>query len=308
MIWSSAAVTAGEVSAKGDDAPLIVAANLVRSAARKWTATGLDTDADITLATAPTDWACDGDLRFGTTRTAGTATNHYFNLVWSTSVTWDTVFLKVLGGTSINSVTIEISDNGTSGWATIATWSAALNPNGRMVALTLNSGNNRYSGTGYMRVRFNYGSASTAPLLAELVVGRRRQLSRRPDQSSGYDDLPYGSAYIDQRFRGRDRQRYIEASGFTDWVGAFSPHGSDQYGLDDITTLRTIAAESRGLRDPVLWIDRPNTFADVVTNGFLEFDQDGLRLPFVSWALRAVTFKHEELPPFMRNDARYIGV
>lgn len=308
MAWTSAAIPAGEVSARADDAPLIVAHNRVRDAAvLKWTADGQAASADITVSTAPARWVYDGELRYGSTRQAGSSATHYFNIQWSSSITFDTIFIKMLGSVSLTDIDVLIDDDGnfSSGATTIASWSGTLSASGRFIALELGGGSNRYSGTGYMQIRFTYGSSSAMGQIAELVVGTRRQVSRRPDQGSDYDDSPIGAAYTDQRFRGRDRQRYMEAYGFTDWRAGWTPDGTDQHGLSDLVTFRGMVTDSEGLRQPVLWIDRPTAAPNFATWGFLDFGGVELRMPFDGWAIRSVRAVHEELPPFARNDTGY---
>lgn len=307
MAWTGTSIPSGELASLADDAPLVVAHNVVDDAfTLKWTSDGQASSADITVSTAPARWVHDGDMRFGCTRTAGSATNHYFNIHWATSTSFDCIFLKLLGSTTINSVTVQIDDDGnfSSGATTVASWTTLLSPSGRFVALSLNS-NQRYTGTGYMRLVFNYLSSSSAPNIAEIVIGQRRQISRPPDQSSGYDDQPYGVSFTDQIFRGRDRQRFIEAYGFTDRTAGWTPNGSDLNGLDDLETFRGIMTDSNGGTEPVLWIDHPGTDPAMATFGYLSFGNEGLVMPYRDWSTRDVNVRHEELPPFARNDSRY---
>lgn len=296
------------MSARASDAPLLVARNVVRDAAvLKWTTDGQAASADITVSTAPARWVYDGECRYGSTRQAGSASIHYFNLQWTASTSFDVVWIKLLGSITLTDIDVLIDDDGnfSSGATTIASWSGSLSPSGRFIALELGGGSNRYTGTGYMQVRLTYGSSVAAGQIAELVVGQRRQVSRRPDQSTDYDDGPIGSAYTDLQFRGRDRQRFVEAYGFTDWRAGWTPDGSDQFGLDDLATFRGMVTDSEGLRYPVLWVDQPTTAPEFATWGFLSFGDAGLRLPFNGWAIRDVRATHEELPPFALNDTCY---
>jgi hypothetical protein len=287
---------------------LIVAYNAVRDAAvLKWTSDGQAASSDITVSTAPARWAYDGECRYGTTRQSGSASVHYFNLQWSSSIAFDVVWIKLLGGIALTDLDVLIDDDGDfgSGATVIAAWSGSLSPTGRYVALELGGGNNRYTGTGHMQIRMTYGSSVAAGQIAEVVVGQRRQISRRPDQGTDYDDAPIGSVYTDLQFRGRDRQRFMEAYGHTDWHAGWTPNGTDQHGLDDVSTFRSIVTDSEGLRYPVLWIDQPTSAPEFATWGFLDFGGDGIRQPYTGWAIRGVQAVHEELPPFCRNDSRY---
>jgi hypothetical protein len=311
VTFVGSAIPSGEISALTDDAPLIMATNVLDTATQvKWTAGGTEGEADITDTTQPVTRVRDRYLHLGTTRTPGSAATHYFNFSLLDAVDFDCIFLRIGSAAAISSIDFQTAAAGTfASPTTHKTWTAlsSVTSNGaRLVGLSLNS-NQRFSGTGYGRIVFSMGASSSAPSIYELWLSRRRQISRRSDQGSGYDDAPIGATRDRVELRGGLVTGLTRARGFQNFRGGFSPSGFDQYALDDVSTLRAIATDTDYLGNPtIVWIDRPTTDAGNAVVGELSFSQGGLSLPFTGWATRSVDYSISELPPFALREPRII--
>lgn len=303
MAFVGSSIAAAQLSAQADDAPAIIADNLLRDTEGFWSSDGTGTGSDITDPSTPASWATDGHQHFGTRRTNVSDSIHRFVWQFASSVDFDSIYIKLIGSPIPTSVVFEIADNAafSTNAVTMFTW----NPSAGSSRLTGFS-ETRYTGTGWCRVIFNYSGAELAPAIGEIQIGQRRQLSRRVDQGSGYDDAPYGSRRDVWSSRGGVMNVSLFARGFSDFRGKFSPTGSDRYGLDDIATLRSIMTDSNYLSYPVVWVDRPGTALDFACFGFLEFSgaDVGLNLPLESWVLRSAPFQFTESTPFARRDSR----
>jgi len=133
---------------------------------------------------------------------------------------------------------------------------------------------------------------------AELWAGRRLQLSQ-PFQP-GWDDRPLMGESEDFVSPGRSRSQVIYSWGFQDHIGSFQFCGQDQFGLNDLQTLRTLQEESMGGARPVLM--RP--FAgDVWLLGRL----GGIdRLALTGWIMRqwSMEFMEDAPPAFQERDGQ----
>jgi len=132
---------------------------------------------------------------------------------------------------------------------------------------------------------------------AELWAGRRLQLSQ-PFEAP-WDDRPLMGEVEEFVSVGRARTQRIYSWGFQDHQADFQFCGRDQFGLDDLATLRQLQLESMGGARPVLF--RP--FAgDVWLLGRLEgIDQ----LPLEGWIMRRwrMAFTEDAPPAFQERTA-----
>lgn len=303
MAFTGSAVPAAQLSAQADDAPFVIADNHVRDVLPFWSSDGTGTGSDVTDPSAPASRATDGQQHFGTTNTSGSATVHRFVWQFAGSVAFDTLYLKLIGSNVPSSVVFQIADD--AAFSTNLVTLFTFTPPGGS-ARYLGANNTRYTGTGWCRVVINFSPGAAAPQIAEVVLGQRRQLSRRPDQGSGYDDQPHGSTIDAWETRGGVRQNYLHARGFSNYRGMFTPTGADAYGLDDLTMLRAVVTDSDYLKEPIVWVDRPNSALDFACFGDLEFSglDAGLEAPFQGYAKRQVPFRFHERPSFARRDNR----
>lgn len=303
MAFTSSAVPAAQLLAQGEDAPMVFAENILRGVDGFWSSDGTGTGSDLTDPSFPAYFASDGHQHFGTRRTTGTATAHYFVWQISSSDSFDSAYVKLIGSAQPTTVTLQIADNSafSTNLVTVFSWTGP-GGSGRYTGAS----GSVYTGTGWCRLVLNFSGLETAPAIGELVLCQRRQISRRPDQSTGYDDQPYGSSLESWSARGGVNQNYTMARGFSNFRGGFSPDGTDQHGLDDLATFRGIVTESDYLAYPVVWIDRPNTALDFACLGMLELSGNdiGLEMPYEGWALRRVSFRLTESSPFARRDNR----
>ena len=307
MAFVASAVSAGEVSAMADDAPLCIAYNVLDTATQvKWTAGGTEAEADITETSMPVGRACDRYLHLATTRTAGNAGVHYFNFSLLDTVEFDCVFMRVGSANAIDEIDLQIADSGdfVTVPVTLKAWnglSGVTAAGSRLVCVAFTGG--RYTGTGYGRIRFDMNASSAAPWLYELWLGKRRQISRRVDISSPYDDAPIGTQRDRTQIRGGLVTGMTRARGFQNFRGTFTPNGSDSYGLDDIATIRGIAEDTDDLLDPtVVWIDQPTSDLANAVVGEISFGSDGLEFQYDGWEIRKVDFGITEIPPFARRE------
>jgi len=131
---------------------------------------------------------------------------------------------------------------------------------------------------------------------AELWAGRRLQLSQ-PFQP-GWDDRPMMGHSQDFESMSRARSQQIYSWGFQDHDAQYQFCGEDQFGLDDLATLRTLQVECMGGARPVLF--RP--FAgDVWLLGRLQ----GIdKLPLTHWIMRRmdIDFTEDAPPAFQERD------
>lgn len=299
MSFSGAAVSAGQLLALADDAPLVIAHNvLADGTGQRWSAGGTAGGTDQSDPDFPARFAYDGQLHFGTASAGGSGTVFYYTWEWASSVVFDSVVIRVISDAEPTSVVLATSAAGTfSSPTTHWTWTAP-GADARLVGLS----GTQYTGTGFGRLVLTYGTSVAAPQIGEIYIGQRRQLSRRPDQGGGYDDEPHGVDVDVFRARGRATKIYQHAGGFSDFSGAFTPTGADSHGLDDLATLRAIATDSDYLTEPVAWIDKPSSAPEFACVGVLSLGQGGLVAPYQDWQLRRVDFEFSESTPFARVD------
>lgn len=306
-------VTTNELNALNNDGIFMVTAPGFRTSSHsaldaRWTTTGTATGTDITDPTTPARRAYDGRLSEGT-RASTTAVNDvYFN--WTMpSVTVDSVVIYLSNiPTSITSVTLTVADNGSftgGSVVNIASWSSVTsgsNSSGRrLVDLTLYDGtsanNARYTNVQYMRLQFNFAVATTSfPSLGQIIVGQRRQLSKKP--MPPYNDQPDGVKVRSFTARSGEVTQVIDSEGYRHPEGSYEPTVDGIHSIDEVSVIRSIWQESRG--QLIGWIENPSTSPNDVL--FCRWNQsaDGLSNGgFSEWSW---DFSLLEQPPFLRNE------
>jgi len=133
---------------------------------------------------------------------------------------------------------------------------------------------------------------------SEIMAGERLRLSRPP---TAWDDRPYGAEVREFVSPARARHQYAYGSGFQDHRGRFVFTGDDQFGHDDLATLRALQWQSRGAARPVLF--RPPYRPPGPPGPWLFGIVGGIpRLPFQDWVAREWRFAFEEdAPPALRE-------
>ena len=129
--------------------------------------------------------------------------------------------------------------------------------------------------------------------VSEVWVGRRHQLSR--PFTAPWDNRPLSSEVREFVSAARSRRQAVYGWGFQDHRGLYEFSGQDQFGLDDLASLRAVQDESMGGARPVLFRPfRGNTFL----LGRLSTDQ----LPLQGWIKRQWNMSFvEDAPPAYRE-------
>lgn len=306
MAFVGASVSADQILSQAEDAPFVLAKNWMRDVGSAfWSSDGTGTGTDQTDVNTPFQWVADGQAHFGCGKDVVAGTNTVHRFVWQVSSTsdFDAIWFHVVGGGTPTSVVFTIADNAafSTNPVNLFTWTPTGASSHYMGAAAT-----RYTGTGWARLVITYAAPDYAPAIGEIVLGSRRQISRRPNQDGSYDDQPYGSKIAVFEARGGVDSSYSFARGFSNFEGSFSPSGEDQYSQDDITTLRGIVTDSDYLQERVVWVDRPATALDFACFGRLVLSglDRGLVLPYVDWQLRDVNFSFREAAPFARRSNR----
>ena len=224
MAYNDTAVSADELTAKNNDAPMLIGNNLLESfnAAAQWRVSGEWTaGTDVTVSGAPTRLAHD---RNGKIVTRGSATTSTISLIFdieaSTSRAFDTV--AIIGHNYAQSlpanVFVDISDNANfAGFVEVATF-AAPTTSKRKVSLSLTTGmgsNRRIDNIRYVRIRHEKGvNFSIMPQIGEVILGRRRQLTAKAQIE--FQDAPLRSSVTDFRSESGTLTRHKLYSGAGD--------------------------------------------------------------------------------------------
>jgi hypothetical protein len=270
-------------------------------------------DPDLTASTNPVSNAWDGfgDLATFGTQAGSWATWHF--IAQLNLATVDTVVVTFADTPQrIDLILIDLGNDASfTTTATLGYWpgpNVRSNSRLRLVALA----DDVYTNARYFKITFVYNSGQTiSPLLGEVYVGRRRQLSRQ--WNYGGDEEPFGGLVDTWEGTSRGVVTYNRAHGFSDFDFGHTPSGgiNDMFGLDDVSTWRQIYRDCRGGGDPVVYIPFPwssiNTTWSIGgesgrtgSEAFLGRIDAGLRLPKVGPFERNGNWTLMEIPPFYR--------
>lgn len=295
MVFSTVAKGAGQTSATNANKPAILARHLVRDQrlVLGWTTSGLNAGPFTSDPLFPIERLYDGRLYYDS-RPVAAATTHYINMRF-TPAELDCAFFEVMGTTTWD-VILQLSNDGAAGWTTIFTWLGVSGGQaGHARRFQINAGS-YYAGVEYARLRFN--GISAIPAVGEVCLGRSQQISRKFDIP--YDDAPLGAEVREFVGRNRAKTRYVDARGFRDLFARATPTGSDNYGLNDVASFRSIFTESEHGTQPIVYVENPSSAPSSALFGMgaLE-DRMDLQGPYKR--LKDWTF--EEQPPFLAREA-----
>lgn len=151
----------------------------------------------------------------------------------------------------------------------------------------------------FTNLDFRFHSVSNLTVIAagswisEVWVGRRLQLSR--PFTAPWDNRPLGAEVREFVSAARSRRQAIYGWGFQDHRGLYEFSGQDQFGLDDLATLRALQDQSMGGARPVL-------FRPFVGNTFLLGRISVSQLPLQGWVKRQWNMSFvEDSPPAYRE-------
>lgn len=301
MAYNVAVIGADELAAYGQDNPMFVGHNVIRDAVdARWTSGGTQAGADITTPGSYAYRAYDGR---GTSDThgSGTLSTIYFNVQIAPS-TIDTVGLIFLEPFASAEVTVQIANAGTFGGgdsvAAIVGPLSAQTGDPRII-YTSYAATARYTTVEYIRIRFVKDSGNwttaTLPKLAEFFAGQGRVLGI--GWGFGSDLSPNIASVSTFEARSGDLTRYVNhhsrhVARHDQTLSSRSLRG----GLDDPSTIRTLASESQSFTRPILYIPRPSS---AVSRGLLGFvNGEGLEMPQNDYDANDFTFAFDEQPPF----------
>jgi hypothetical protein len=301
MAWSSASLSADEVSNAAADNPLAVGLHALSgsSLAAEWNDTGSLADTDDSATGYPAANAADfrGSVP---TKPTGTDTDWYWCADLGASGVPDVDMALLLGhnmGTLGGmTVTLQIADDSafSTNLQTIATWSPGTSTL-RLVSYTLkHTGSDalRYSSLRYVRLRFQNAGAVT-PSFGELWLGRRRQLTVRP--TVGYDETEAVAAATDFVADDRSSIRYQWADGIGRRVLDFPALSST-----DAATVKSLRDDCKRGGRPVLWCDKPASEPD---RTMLMLPPPELRRPNLGGSKRSFTMTLNEQDTFRELEA-----
>lgn len=194
MAWSSAALTADEVTYAAANKPILVGIQALESPQiARWDADGdASGGGDISATGFPARWSYDRRTGKRTKPNAGAATQYLVYQLNASPDDVDCAFIQDhnFGTIGALTVTLEIADVATftgGTFQTLATWTPGTS-NNRLASLSLKHTGSvalRYSGLSYVRIKTTGGSHT--PEIGEVWLGRRRQLKHKPNEP--YADL-----------------------------------------------------------------------------------------------------------------------
>lgn len=279
MVYSADTVSSSEQSAQAADKPILCAKNALddRSAISgdpKWTTDGLSTGTDVTDPIYPASMAYDRFIHAATRPTDQSVNTYHFNMKLDDSLGNVIDMFALLGhnlGTlatdtgSTISLTVTIDDNGSfnnSGGNRVNIVSeSSVTSDQRIVILSLAGAFGSYTDVQWIRVTITATggtgfSGTDLPRFSEILLGKRRQLSSKPNAPHdpyNLQTMTYSFVTDDgtetNKVRG-SRQAIIEA----DWTAS----DSDPFTLDDAATLLSWWRDCNGHKAG-LWVGNPNS-------------------------------------------------
>jgi hypothetical protein len=264
MAWSSDTLSSEMQTSAAAGLPCFIPKNHL-AVDLEWhdTATNPHTTSDWTDPDWPTSNLYNGVPYIGSRAQDRSVLTYYlYGYLNPTSVTIDSVYIQVLYAETELDIAAFISNNADMA-ASQQLFSTSWVPgNSRAMLINLLPGWNQYTGTFYIRFRFtNAGGDDKPPIIGEIVLGERKQLSRK--FSTGWDDAPDESAVAEWESRGRAIYRYTQAEGFRDYKGRY-PLGeaNNPYGFSDDVTIREVFSDCTYGRNPIVFLRDSATFDD----------------------------------------------
>ena len=261
MAVGFANVPTAETDLLAADKPLLIGRNwgrVITSASEaKWTETGSFADLDITDTDYPWNLAFD-EFDHIQTRPNGGALERHFVMDLGASEPGEidcVVLLNHNFGTTSTTVAIEVADNSTftANLRTLVTSSPS--DDNRLVFLDLDHGPGspqRYTSVRYIRVKCTSGALVTYRI-GEIILGRRRQLQKKPSEPWDPNNLvTEGQTFVT---RSGVRTRYVFHKGKRVISAVLSPHQTSF--ITDLETLWSTELD-QGSKN-LVWIDDPST-------------------------------------------------
>ena len=251
MAYTETAIDSAELALATADKPIISGLNAMHldGVDARWTPGGTfttdESDADFPAARGHdrlTQYPTKGDA-------GGTAWYYVVSLPAATEYDFLAFTGHNFNDLTTALATVQMADDTAFSTNLISPWGpVSLDGNKRRIALL----SNRYTGAHYLRLRILTG-ASEIPEIGELILGRRRQLSRKPNR-------PYDTA----------GPHLTMGAGFRSQSGVdtFYPHSRGQRIVRanlnpdttaDQATLRAAFSDSDYGTEPAIWIEQPDT-------------------------------------------------
>lgn len=313
MAWASAAVPAAELTAEGLDKPCLVTSNAARAwnALPQWSISGTWSDSgpgeasNVSYSNAPPYWAYDGK---GTRRTypvGGVYSTFFYMMDLALTGRNDGIIdsIAILGhnfdslpGNLTISVSIADDEDFSVNLQTIHTFNlTAPHDPTRLVALLAT----RYTDVQYARLNIlssvNF-STTVVPRIGELILGRRRQLARNPDEPT--DDRSVVSRVAVLETQNGDDVSYVQHKNRREIEPFWTADENDT--IDDKQTWIDFFDDLDGGTRPFLYLRNPTTTPADAPLMYLpeprDF-QDHLG-PYHA----EVSHEMKELPPFYRDE------
>lgn len=305
MAWSSAVLSADEVSLAAADKPLLVATNVledVDASGAMWKTGGSWADgADETHADYPATNAYDRRGEDDTRPNAAAAT-WYFILKWAAGAgDFDSAFILghnfgTIGGLTV-SIQIADSRDFVTNLQTIATWTPGTSTK-RLASLSLkHTGADalRYSTVPYARLKvIKDGTITFTPQVAELVLGRRRQLRHEALRPYSRDDNQSGFSDFIAQGGGRVRNAMFVGAAIRTATWSIA-------NTTEATQITSWRSESGYGTKPFFFVERPAT---APTDALFMFQDGGeFRFPNVGPIERQFGVELVEQTPFLTAEA-----
>lgn len=299
MVWSPVPKSSGLVDAFDADKPAILAQHHVRDSRliTQWTTTGVNAGPYVSDPNAPIERLYDGRLYYPSSPTNEADTVYFINFRF-TPVSLDAIFFELINTSNDWDVTFGIDDDPNFGTEQVLfTWNninSGLNGHHRYCSIDRDT---LYTGVEYARLRFERVGAGAGPNVGEVCIGRSLQLSRK--FNIPYDDEPIESKAREFEAKNRGITRYVDARGFRDLLAQWTPTGSDNYGLDDVSTIRQIFSHAKHGTEPIVYVENPSSAPDVGLFGFGSLES---RLDLQGPYKRNAPWMMQELPPFQARE------
>ena len=303
MALSSLVISAAQLAAQARGAPCFVGANVLRGSTAAWhigdrfSGTQLDYQ---DLATHQTNFALNQFPHVGSRCLSGYAASYYFYAALTAEAEIDTLAINLLYAQQVPTITLFVADNAAMvGRATVGSVTAVPSQSrGLLLAGT------RYSGVTHVQVQLDVTPSNVSPIVGEIFVGRRRQLSRK--FSSGFDDYPFGADIADFEPRSREKTRYALAEGYSDFAGSY-PLGAEHETLNDEIEIRSAFTAANYGTSLVCFVLDPSTATAAFPHRYhLGYCGDSLITPQAHGAHgREWSFNFREVPPFYAHAAGY---
>jgi len=325
VAYSLGTLSAAVQSALLADKPMMVPTNLAefpQTAAQWRTAGSWASGSDDTATGYGGRRAYD---RFPNSQTKGTTAGTTFYLIFDMHTTaatvgdagtFDTVAIlnhnlgTLLGAGETAAVSVEISDNSNFSSAYEVANRTNITTDKRLIwwSLGVPEGTTYKTITGarYARVKITTSASIAAPSIGQVIFGRRYQMSQRSNVP--YDDEQYQSTVVDFRSQGGVVSRYKRNSGGRVFEPSWNPTGSDGFGLDDVTTLRSWFKNCDYGSRPFLFIDKPysereTAFTSVTRAGHYVVADPALNMVASGPTLREAGFRFDEVAPFLSGES-----